>query len=278
MAYGYVTERQNLARSLAASAFTVSPGPNDSTRARLNDKRMDKLFSCTASTPGVTIVVDLGSAQAVDTVAILNHNLASFSSAQSIIVQAADNAAITVGVVTCGTITLSATATRPKDSCMSFASTTKRYWQFEFDWASGSNVLTIGELVLGVATTLSRGEIDGSGESDRISAPQVKLANGGLSAITLTGPVLERRLVFDDFSPTEMLFLRTLRRAAAGSVPLLWCDDWTAAALPAAPTESQQRCLWGNVTEPDYDETYTNYRLSRPNVLTLLSQGREVGA
>ena len=279
MAYGFIPETRNLIRSLAASAFTVTPGPNDSTRSRLNDKRLDRTFTVTASGPGVTIVVDLGVARAVDTVAILNHNLASFSSAQEINVQGADDAGITTNVVTVGTITLSTTATRTKDSCLSFATTTKRYWQFEFVWASGSNVLTVGELVMGVATTLSRGEQDGSGETERVRAPTVELSNGGTRGIFLAGPVLQRSLIFSDFTPTQLATLRTLWRDCKGpSVPLLWCESWTAASVPAAPTEAQQECLYGHLEMPDFGWRWSDWQLVKPPDLVIRSQGREVGA
>lgn len=279
MAYGFIPETRNLIRSLSASAFTVSPGPNDSTRSRLNDKRLDRTFAVTASGPGVTIVVDLGSAQAVDTVAILNHNLADLGSSQTITVQGATDAAITTGVVTVGTITLSATASRTKDSCLSFATTTKRYWQFEFDWTSGTEALTLGELVMGVATTLSRGEQDGSGETERVRAPTVELSNGGTRGIFLAGPVLQRSLIFSDFTPTQLATLRTLWRDCKGpSVPLLWCESWSAASVPAAPTEAQQECIYGHLEMPDFAWRWSDWQLVKPPDLVIRSQGREVGA
>lgn len=279
MAYGFIPETRNLVRALAAAAFTVTPGPNDSTRSRLNDKRLDRQFTVTASTPGVTIVVDLGSAQAVDTVAVLNHNLASFSSAQEITVQGGDNAAMTIGVVTAGTITLSATASRPKDSCMSFETVTKRYWQFEFNWASGSNTITIGELVIGEATSLSRGEQDGSGETERVRAPTVELSNGGSRGIFLAGPVLQRSLLFSDFSPTERDILRTMWRDCRGPVvPLLWCESWSQATAPAAPTEAQQECIYGHLEMPEFGWRWSNWQLVKPPDIVIRSQGREVGA
>lgn len=277
MAYGYITEKQNLARSLAAAAFTSSSGPADATRSRLNDKWMDRLYSMNVAASGVSLSVDLGSAQQVNTIGLLNHTLALIGAGpRTITVQAADDSIFSTGLVTPATITLSATTSRPRDTVVAFGAVTKRYWRFVFAWAGGGSAgIAVGEVVMGVATTLTRGELDGSGESDRIYAPQVKLANGGVTAITLTGPVLERRLKFVDFNPTEMAFLRTLRRAVAGSVPLLWCDDWV---QTSAPSESQQKGLWGHVVEADYDETYTNWRLSTPNDLVLLSQGRETGA
>lgn len=277
--YGFIPETRNLARSLAAAAFTVSPGPNDSTRSRLNDKRVDRTFNVTASAAPVSIVVDLGSAQAVDTVAVLNHNLASIGSSQIINVNAADDSAITTGVVAVAVMTLSGTMVRTKDTCCSFATVTKRYWQFEFDWTGGSEALSVGELFLGVATTLSRGEQDGSGETEMVRAPTVELSNGGSRGIFLAGPVLQRSLLFSDFSASELATLRTLWRDCRGPVvPLLWCESWVAAATRASPTDAQMECLYGHLEMPDFGWRWSDWQLVKPPDIVIRALGREVGA
>lgn len=278
MAFGFIPETRNLIRALAAGSFTVSSGPADSTRSRLNDKRIDKRYTSTAAASPLTIVVDLGSAQAVDTAAVLNHNLASLGSGTRIIsVTGADDAAITVNTVGPYVAQLSATASRTKDTCLAFTQATKRYWRFSFSWTGGASLsVTIGELVLGAATTLSRGQLDGSGETEHIRAPEVELANGGSRGIYLAGPVLERHLMFSDFTAAQVATLRTLWRDCKGpAVPVLWCDDWAAAA---SASESQQECLYGHLRMPEFAWRWSDYLLIKPPDLIIKSQGREVGA
>lgn len=276
MAYGYVPQTRNHISGLTATLFTVSAGPANSTRLFFGDGWMDRQYIFNASSSAVFVTVDLGVARTVDTVAVLNHNLASLGSSRTIAVRGADDSAMTVNVVGPYTASVLSTSTRAKDTCIAFASALRRYWRFTFDWGAVSGILRVGELVAGQATTLTRGELDGSGESELYRVPTVQLANGGERGIGLAGPILERRLRFDDFSPTEMGFMRTLMRDVRGpATPVLWCEDWVA---NGAPTEAQQKCLFGTVSSADYVETFTNWRLSRPNELVLRSLGREVGA
>ena len=277
MAFAFIPETRNLIRALASTAFTASPGPADSTRSRLNDKRIDKKFVMTAAATGLTLDVDLGSAQSVDTVAVLNHNLASIGSSQGIVVLGADNSAFSVNAVSPGSINLASTS-RPKDSCFSFsAAVSRRYWRFQFTWSGGgSHAVSVGELFLGVATTLTRGELDGSGETERMMAPTVELANGGTSAIFLAGPVLERAILYADFTEAQVDTLRTLWRDCKGPVvPVLWCDDY---AATTAPTAAQQKCLYGHLQMPEFGWRWSDWQLVKPPDMIIRSQGREMGA
>lgn len=277
MTYAFIPETRNLIRALAAAAFTPSPGPSDATRSRLNDKRIDKPFVMVSAATGLTLDVDLGSAQSVDTVAVLNHNLASTGTTPSIVVTGADNAAFSVNAVSPGSINLASTS-RPKDTCFSFsAAVSRRYWRFQFTWGGGASfAIQVGELFLGVATTLTRGELDGSGETERIRAPTVELSNGAPRAIFLAGPVLERSLVFADFTEAQLDTLRTLWRDCKGpAVPVLWCDDY---AATTTPTAAQQKCLYGHLQMPDFAWRWSDFALVKPPDMIVRSQGREVGA
>jgi hypothetical protein len=276
MAYGFIPETRNLIRSLAATAFTASPGPADSTRSRLNDKRLDRPYVMNSAVSAVSLVVDLGSAQQVNTAAVLNHNLAAQNSA-NIAVAYADDAGFTTGVGTAATMTPATTYARPKDSACAFNAVTKRYWRFTFAWAGGASVaISIGELVLGVATTLSRGELDGSGETESVRAPTVELSNGGTRGIFLAGPVLTRSLVFSDFTTAERDILRTMWRDCRGPVvPLLWCENWT---QTSTPSESQQQCLYGHLQMPEFGWRWSDWQYTKPPDIIIRSQGREVGA
>ena len=279
--YGFIPETRNLIRALAATSFTVSAGPSDTTRARFNDKRIDKTFISTAAASPLNITIDLGSAQTIDTAAVLNHNLLLCgvgASGRIITITGATDAAISAGVVgPYSAADLLSTFARTKDVCIGFPSASKRYWRFSFSWPGGGTAqVAIGELFLGAATTLSRGEVDGSGETERIRAPSVELANGGSRAIYLAGPVLERSLVFEDFTEAQNATLRTLWRDCRGpAVPLLWCDDWSSAGTQ---TESNGRCLYGHLEMPEFAWRWSEYLLVKPPNLVIRSQGREVGA
>lgn len=276
MAYAFIPETRNLIRALAAASFTASPGPADATRSRLNDKRIDKPYVMVVAASGLTLDVDLGSAQQVDTVAVLNHNLAATGTTPGINITGADNAAFSVGAVSPGSINLAATS-RPKDSCFSFsAPLTKRYWRFQFTWGGGGSfAIQVGELFLGRATTLTRGELDGSGETERVRAPMVELSNGASRGIFIAGPVLERSLVFTDFTEAQNDILRTLWRDCRGpAVPVLWCDDY---AATTTPTASQQKCIYGHLQMPEFGWRWSDWLLVKPPDMVIRSQGREVG-
>lgn len=281
MAYAYVLETSNLLRGLASTGFTVSSGPSDSTRAYLNDKRADKRYDLTSAATGITISVDLGSAMSPDTAAVINHNFQSVGAGTKVIaVVAADDAAFTVNAVTMATATLDASSPRPRDTCLSWAPTAKRYWRFSFAWTGGGNAaLSIGELLLGVGTSLSRGEQDGSGETETVRAPVVELANGGTRGIFIAGPVLERSLVFSDFTEAQRDILRTMWRNARGpTVPLLWCESWTQGVVTATISEAAQRCIWGHLEMPSFGWRWSDWALVKPPDLVIRAQGREVGA
>ncbi len=281
MTYAFIPETRNLVRSLAASAFTPSPGPSDATRSRLNDKRIDKPFVMVSTTTGITLAIDLGSAASPDTAALLNHNFASVGAGtRSITVEGADDALFSVNLVACAAATLDSTTSRPKDTCFSWAPVSKRYWRFIFAWTGGgSAAISVGEVVLGVATSLSRGELDGSGETERLRAPTVELSNGASRAIFLAGPVLERSLVFADFTEAQRDTLRTMWRDCLGPVvPVLWCESWAQTATMAVISSAAQKCLYGHLQMPEFGWRWSDWQLVKPPDMIIRSQGREVGA
>jgi hypothetical protein len=277
MPYGFIPATRNRAGGLAASQFTASSGPSNDTRTRLNDRRLDRQFIFTSASSGVTLTVDLTVAQAIDTAAVVNHNLLTIGSGtRSIEVRGADDSGFTTGVVGPFASTLTGTGPRAKDTCAAFTQATKRYWRFTFVWGGGgSGVLRVGEVVLGAATTLSRGELDGSGDDERVRAPTVELANGGVRGIFLAGPVLTRSLIFAEFTEAENAILRTLWRDCRGpAIPLLWCDDWRQGVFG----EAQQRCLYGHLEMPAYSWRWQDFSIVKPPDFVIRSQGREVGA
>jgi hypothetical protein len=280
MSYAFIPETRNLIRALAATAFTASPGPADSTRSRLNDKRIDKPFVMVPATTGITLAVDLGVAASPNTAALLNHNFAGVGTTRSITVEGADDAAFSVNLVAAAVASLDPASPRPKDTSFSWAPFSRRYWRFIFAWTGGGlGTISIGEVVLGVATVLTRGELDGSGETERVRAPMVELSNGAGRSIFIAGPVLERSLVFSEFTEAQRDILRTMWRDCRGSaVPLLWVEDWVATPTLAVVTEPRQRCLYGHLQMPEFSWRWSDWLLVKPPDIVIRSQGREVGA
>ena len=281
MSFAYAVT--NALSGLAAAAFTPGSGPSDATRAYLNDGRMDRQYEFTGGVASNTLVFDMGSATALKGIAILNHNLASADAPRYISIQAADDAAITVNAVTVKSnseVTDGNTDTNPanKDTVLQFATVTKRYWRINFDW-DNTFQLKVGEIFAYAAVTqLTRGMVDGSGETERIVAPTVEMQNGETRSAFIAGPVRTKHLRSDSsFSTTERKALLTLWRATRGPVtPFLWIESYEATAVAAALTE--QDCIFGRLILPEFAWTWTDYNLSQPPEFVLQSLGREVGS
>jgi hypothetical protein len=282
MSFAYATT--NALSSRVAGDFTPGSGPSDATRAYLNDGRMDRQYVFTAAASSNTLVIDMGSATTLRGIAILNHNLVDSVAPRYITVEAADDDAITVNPVTAKgstTVTDDSTDTNPvnKDTVLQFAAVTKRYWRLTFAWDSGSFALKIGELFAYAASTqLSRGQVDGSGETERIIAPTVEMQNGETRSAFIAGPVRIKHLRSDStFSTSERKELLTLWRLVRGPVtPFLWIESYEATATSALLPE--QDCIFGRLMLPDFAWTWSDYNLSQPPEFVLQSLGREVGS
>lgn len=280
MTFAYATT--NVASALAASAFTPTSGPSDATRSYLNDGRMDKQYAFTAGT-SATIAVDFGSAVALSGWGILNHNLASIDLAAdcSVTVQSADNSGFSVNLATNKQATQpNLTAPRSKDMVLQFAvSTSRRYWRIQFSWLT-SAVFKIGELFPYGSTavpTLTRGQIDGSGEVERYLTAEAELQTGETRSTFFGGPVREKRLRSQDLATTEADELRTLWRATRGPVtPFLWIESYEAVATAAAVAE--QDCIFGRLMLPEFAWSWSDYARQQPPELVIRSLGREVGS
>lgn len=275
MSSGYAIA--NALSGLAATAFTWSSAFTTK-RGRLNDGVMDELAagSSSAQASGQTLVVDLGSATALVGFALLNHNLA--SGACTVRVRGADNAAITVNVVTAkAASTINTSAPYQKDTVLQFPSVTKRYWEFTFVH-TGTKIVTIGEVLAFTSiTTLTRQTIYGAGESERYIQNRVETMTGNMRSTFLAGPIRTKQLPFADLRGTsERDELMAMWRATQGGVANLLYIDLIESTATAA-TSAAQQCLWGKLQET-LAWTEGDYLVFGVDGLVLVGQGREVGA
>jgi hypothetical protein len=268
----------NALSSLAATAFTWSTA-DTTNRAYLNDRRMDKVFIATAAVGGITLVIDMGGATQLAGIAVLNSNVAS-ATAPTLRVRAADDAAITVNVVTPkAATTLDLTAPRHKDHVLQFAAATKRYWELTWVW-TGSFALRVGELFAFTSSTqLTRSGIYGSGGGERFKSIQTPMEYGTVQAMFLAGPIRSATLKWQDHTASNMAELQALWRATKGIVkPFLFVPSYEATGTAAA--DDQQECIYGRLLGPgdDFDFTQPDFNLFNPPDFTIMSEGREVGA
>lgn len=277
MAQAYVVS--NLLSGLAASAFTVASGPSDSTRAYLNDGKTNKLFTCTAAGSGNTFSIDLGSAQSVMGLALLNHNLSTFGGTVTAMVQGADDSGFSVNLVTAKALTtLDFTQPKHKDHVFQFSAHTKRYWRIVLTW-TGTQTMTVGELFLFAASTqLSRKDVWGaSGDGERFNIKTVTSEYLETRGYLLAGPQRQRRLVYQDLTLSEQAELRTWWRAVNGPLtPFLWIESYE--AVDTAAAASEQEVIYGKLGLSEFAVSYPDFSRYAPPPLIITALGREKGA
>lgn len=267
----------NLITGLAATAFTWSSAYATG-RERLNDGLQDELAagSATGQASGQTLTVDLGSAQSVSAIALLNHNLA--TGACTVTVTYADDSGFTVGTGTAkAASTVPTSAPSDKDLALQFPAVSKRYWRLTFAH-TGTKTVTIGEvLVLGTVTTLSRFRVYGHGETERFITNRVETSTGNTRSTFLSGPIRTKRLPFKDLSTSQRNELMAMWRASKGGcLKLLWLD--TVESTATAATSDGMECLWGKLQE-SFGWTEDDFSLYTPEgALELVGSGREAGS
>ena len=281
MSYAYATT--NLLTGLAAASFTPTGGPSDATRAYLNDGRMDKTYNFSATASTVKLVIDLGSATDAKCLALLNSNIYQAVN-PTILIEAADDAAITVNVVTPKAATTPGAGTgspAQKDVVLQFVGggvNSKRYWRITWAW-SGTFTLTLGELFMALITTqLARGSAYGSGESEQYFDVSNEMMYGDTRAYLLGGPVRSKMLKFSDFSAADKLEHRIMWTATKNRTgTLLWIESYEATSTAAAI--AQQECIFGRIWQPNpWTWTQDDFGVYTPSELEIRSLGREVGA
>ena len=275
MSVGYAVS--NVLTGLAATAFTWSSGYTTG-RNRLNDGEHDELASgsSSAQASGQYLQVDLGSAQALVGVAVLNHNLG--TGACTVKVEGADDAAMSINLVTAkAASTINTSAPNQKDTVLQFPSVTKRYWRLTFTH-SGTKTLTIGELFfLSSITALTRNIIYGYGESERYINNGTLSKTGRTRSTYLGGPIRTKRFAFKDLrgaSERDEL-LNMWRATQGGNKRLLWLDSIESTATAA--TSDGMACLWGRLAE-SLGWTGPDFNLFDVDGFELIGEGREVGS
>jgi hypothetical protein len=267
----------NAFTALADTAFTWSTA--DAThRDYLHDGRMDKLMTLTSSIGGVTLVIDLGSASPLVGIAVLNSNIATAGGTPTLRVRAADDAGITVNVVTPKVAsTLNTSAPKHKDHVLQFSSVSKRYWELTWTW-TGAFQLKVGEVfAFASSTQLSRTGIYGSGEGEFFRVAQNDMQSGEPRAVFIAGPVRRLALKWKDHSSTERDQLRTLWRTTKGPVtPFLYMPSYEAVSTAAAAAE--QEVIYGRLGLTDFDFTQSDFNIYDMPDMVVTSLGREVGS
>lgn len=278
-AYAYT----NLLSGLAASAFTFSAGANDATRSYLNDTWADARYVNGNAASGLTVIIDMGSAVAIDGFALLNTNCAVQKTDATVKVDSSDDGTFGIGHIDIrkAASTLNSSAPFNKDHVLQFRdvnANARRYWRLTFTWTGTVTNFSISEILAFVSSTqLSRKRIYGGGEGEKILSSSVDFYGGGSNSFLLGGPLRRKILPFSDLSLTEKAELLTLWRAVKGPVtPFLWIESYEATATAAAVAE--QECLFGYLKVPDFEWTEVDYNLFNPPNLVVESQGREIGA
>lgn len=276
MSYAYAIA--NKLTGLAASAFTWATGPSTSARAYLNDGLMEAQYECGDRASNNSVVIDLGSAMSIAGVAILNSNIAQ-ASVPTMLIEAADNSAITTNPVTpkSGT-TLNLLAPNQKEHVLQFSAVSKRYWRITWGWGGTFN-LKLGEIFLYAApTVLTRtGVYGGVSEEEEIIAAESQGQNGAHRSAFIAGPIREKRFAFADWTESEKNELFTFWRATRGHVtPALFVQSYETGSTAAAVAE--QECIFAKFEKARLKWNLTDYSVYGTDELVLRSLAREVGA
>lgn len=274
MAHAYATT--NLLTALTATSACTWAAGNASTRARLNDGYLDRLDGPGSASGGTSIVIDLGSAQNVSVVAILNSNIASATS-PTIVVEGADNSGISTNVFSAKAATTPATtAPRQKDHALQFASTSRRYWRITWAW-TGTFALTVGEFFMGVSTALTRTTVWGPGEAEGYRVTRFETGSGDVRSHFIAGPVRSRTVTFEDLDETERNEVLAMWRASrGGATKTLWLEQQE--AVSTAATAAYQDCIFGRFEAENMTWAAPDFGLYAPDSLTIRSLAREVGS
>jgi hypothetical protein len=127
-----------------ASSLTALTEATGYSVINVQDQRLSVAYRSTAVT-AQTVTIDLGSAQAIDTIAVMGHNLTS-----SAIVTVAANSSDSWPGATSQTVTVNSGM-----SLKYFTPVTYRYWQFQIsDPANTSGYIEVGRLWLGDYITI----------------------------------------------------------------------------------------------------------------------------
>jgi hypothetical protein len=276
MAHAWATT--NALAGLAESAFTFTNW-TASNKSFLNDAAMDGACS-TGTASGTTRYLDINFGVATDVYgfALLNHNLASWST-PTVAITGATDAAFTTGLVTKTASDINQTAPNEKECVLLLnAGAQKRYWRLTFG-SDATEALRLGELFAITSNNyqvLSRLKVYGWGESEEFISNRAAMRTGNVRASFLAGPIRSKRLPFVDMQgASQREELMAMWRAAKGdATPLLWIEQRELSAVGAS--NEGQECLYGRL-QSALSWRETDYTLYDVDALELRSLGRDVG-
>lgn len=278
----------NLLSSLGTSSYTWSNAYAGTDNAAMNDGKLDQRVSPGSPASNIDLVIDLGSAQVMKGIAILNHNLLTvLGAAVTVTVRAATDVTITTGVVTAKSATTlasfnsySARDPRNKDHLLAWGgSTSKRYWQLQFAYTGTINDFAIGELfAYNSITTLTRGSQYGSDYDGAHSiVTSVQTLSGDRRAQFLAGPIRQKRVAWSMLTDAQKEQLANLYRdGRAGATNVLWAGSYVESSSGAASAD--QDVMLARLGSDDFSAPMNDYLLHDPGEFVLTSRGREVGA
>lgn len=264
--HAYVTS--DVIAGLAESAITVSSGTTTN-RGRLADGRADKTYSPGSVASGWNIKFDLGSAQSIAAVAILNHNLAGFSA--TCLIEGADDLAISVNVVTFK----SATTLRASDAVLQGTSASRRHWRLTFAW-TGNQTPVIGEVFASTSTALTRFTIFGNSRARAFKTIFNESDYGLIFGHFLSGPMVVRSVIWEDLTPSQKDEIFTMHSAVKGNArPFLWIEQYETGSTAA--DLAHQECIFGHFLEQDLAAQEADFDLYGTITLTIREQTKGVG-
>lgn len=275
-AYSYTNLLRSLGLTTANFTASAAAGAN---LAHLFDDRMDKVFSFAAGA-SQSIVVDLGSAQTLECIAVLNSNLCRLAGTPAIEIRASSDNFVTddTAVKAASSVPGFATYgdTRAKDVVLQFPATTKRYWKVLFTWGA-SGTLTVGELWFGTLTPLARAIVYGHEATERIKKTSFESHTGEVRSAFVSGPIRGRVLGWKELSTTQGKELMAMWRfTKGGCLSMLWVERFEETATAA--TEATMECLFGHIVGAEQRLREIDFGLFDPDVVELRSFAREVGA
>lgn len=278
--HGYVVT--NALAGLADAAFSWSGGLTTD-RDKLHDGRMDARYGAGNLSSGENVIIDMGSATSLIGFAVLNHSLAPLELANTpqILIEAADDAGISVNKVTPKALTSLYTSTTPrnKDHVLQFAAVSKRWWKLTWSWSGGGTAaINVGELfAYSAINLLSRRSVYGSGEQQSWLVQTLQMQYGAMRSQFLGGPLRSLDFQWSDLTSSQRDELQGMwANTNGGAKPLLWVMSYENVATAAAVTE--QECIFGRLTRPSYGWKESDFSLFQPDGLALTSEGREAGA
>jgi len=278
----------NLFSSLGASAYTWSNAYSGSDRAYVSDGKLDRKVVVGSPASNIELVIDLGSAQVMKGLALLNHNwVTTLQGNVAVTVKGADNAAITTNPVTVKAATTLARYNsdsprdpRNKDHLLAWGgSTSKRYWQILWTYTGTITYFSLGELFgYGSVTQLTRAAQYGSDFDGAHSiTTSMQTLSGDTRSSFLAGPIRQARLQWSDLNEASKEQMANLYRdGRANSGNILWAANYVESSTAAAAAE--QDCMLAKLGGSDFGAPMTDYYLYAPNEVVLVSRGREVGA